>query len=152
MSTPLGSAHRARCCGRCGGFAARVIAAFGLVLAVLALAVLHRHQATLWNRELSALSPISAEDQNYDAKLRADLGAADVRELVIVSGPTLGVRARRRRTRGRALEALVDAKVIGGFDSPANYLPSAAAQEARRDSLARARRNCATICGRPRRA
>jgi len=30
---------------------------------------------------------------------------------------------------------LVDAKVIGGFDSPANYLPSAATQQARRDSL-----------------
>jgi predicted exporter len=33
------------------------------------------------------------------------------------------------------LEALVDAKVIGGFDSPANYLPSMAAQRARRASL-----------------
>jgi predicted exporter len=29
----------------------------------------------------------------------------------------------------------VHSKVIGGFDSPANYLPSAATQEARRDSL-----------------
>jgi predicted exporter len=30
---------------------------------------------------------------------------------------------------------LVDGRVIGGFDSPANYLPSAATQKARRDSL-----------------
>jgi predicted exporter len=35
----------------------------------------------------------------------------------------------------RALEALVDEKVIGGFESPANYLPSMAAQERRRGSL-----------------
>jgi len=44
---------------------------------------------TMWNRELAALSPISMADQDFDAKLRGDLGAADVRELVIVSGPTL---------------------------------------------------------------
>ena len=49
--------------------------------------MLYHDRASLWNRELSALSPISADEQNYDAKLRADLGAADVRDLVIVSGP-----------------------------------------------------------------
>jgi predicted exporter len=111
------------------------VAAAAAVLAALALTVLQRHQGTLWNRELSALSPISAEDQNYDAQLRRDLGAADVRDLVIVSGPTLeSVLGGAERT-SRALEALADAGVIGGFDSPANFLPSVAAQEARRDSL-----------------
>ena len=33
------------------------------------------------------------------------------------------------------LAPLIDAKVIGGFDSPANYLPSLATQAARRASL-----------------
>jgi predicted exporter len=111
------------------------LAALGLALAALALAVLHQHQAALWNRELSALSPISAEDQNYDAKLRSDLGAADVRDLVIVSGPTLDSALGGAERVAQALGALVDAKVIGGFDSPANYLPSVATQEARRGSL-----------------
>jgi predicted exporter len=111
------------------------LAALGVALSVPALAVLHRHHEALWNRELSALSPISAEDQDYDAKLRADLGAADVRDLVIVSGPTLeSVLDGAERAAG-TLAALVDSKVIGGFDSPANYLPSTAAQEARRSAL-----------------
>src|ERR1700722_6140857 len=111
------------------------LAALGLALAVPALAVLHRHYDALWNRELSALSPISAEDQDYDAKLRADLGAADVRDLVIISGPTLeSVLGGAERAAG-TLAALVDSKVIGGFDSPANYLPSTASQEARRAAL-----------------
>src|SRR3984957_5950490 len=111
------------------------LAALGLALAVPALAVLHRHYDALWNRELSALSPISAEDQDYDAKLRADLGAADVRDLVIISGPTLEpVLGGAERAAG-TLAALVDSKVIGGFDSPANYLPSTASQEARRAAL-----------------
>jgi len=113
----------------------RAAALAGMTLAALALAVLHAHQNTLWNRELSALSPISAADQDYDAKLRADLGAADVRDLVIVSGPTLESVLRSAERAGGALQPLADAQVIGGFDSPANYLPSLATQEARRDSL-----------------
>ncbi len=112
-----------------------LVAALGLALAAPALAVLHRHHDTLWNRELSALSPISAEDQNYDAGLRRDLGAADVRELVIVSGPTLESVLGGAERAGHALQPLVDAHVLGGFDSPVNYLPSTATQEARRDSL-----------------
>jgi predicted exporter len=111
------------------------LAVLTVALAVSALGVLHRHRATLWNRELAALSPVSAEDQNADAKLRNDLGAADVRDLVIVSGPTLEAALGGAERAAQALGPLVDAKVIGGFDSPANYLPSAAAQRARRDSL-----------------
>jgi predicted exporter len=114
---------------------AGVITVLYLALATLALAVLQRHQDTLWNRQLSALSPVSAEDQDFDAKLRADLGAADVSELVVASGPTLESVLDGAERAGRALQPLVDAKVIGSFDSPVNYLPSAATQEARRDSL-----------------
>jgi predicted exporter len=112
-----------------------IVAVAFLGIVVLALAILERHRATLWNRELAALSPISMEDQNYDAKLRADLGAADVRDLVIISGPTLESALAGAERAGPVLGALVDAKVIGGFDSPANFLPSTAVQEARRNSL-----------------
>src|SRR6202000_2313054 len=97
--------------------------------------VLYADRAHLWNRNLSALSPVSAEDQNYDAKLRADLGAADVRDLVIVSGPDMESVLRGSENAGRALQELVDRKVIGGFDSAASYLPSMATQESRRGSL-----------------
>ena len=132
--TPLGAAV-ARLLARPRRLRGLRLAALGVALAASALAVLHRHQATLWNRELAALSPVSAEDQDADAKLRSDLGAADVRDLVIVSGPTLDSALGSAERAAQALRALVDAKVIGGFDSPANYLPSAAAQEARRSSL-----------------
>jgi predicted exporter len=107
----------------------------GLALAAATLAVLRGHTDTLWNHELAALSPISAQDQNYDAQLRSDLGAADVRELVIISGATLDSVLGGAERAGRALQPLVDARVIGAFDSPVNYLPSAATQQARRDSL-----------------
>jgi predicted exporter len=105
------------------------------VLAALALAVLYLDRESLWNRELSALSPISTAEQNYDAKLRADLGAADVRDLVIVSGPDMESILRGAEGAAPALQSLVDEKVIGGFENPAAYLPSIVTQESRRSSL-----------------
>src|SRR6202022_794985 len=66
-----------------------VIAGTACGIAVVALSVLYRHHDTLWNRELSALSPMAPEDLQYDAKLRADLGAANVLDVVIVEGPNL---------------------------------------------------------------
>ena len=113
----------------------RALVLWSAALVLLAIAVLYHDRATLWNRELSALSPVSLEEQNYDAKLRADLGAADVGELVIVSGPDMESILRSAERAAQVLQGLVDDKVIGGFESPANYLPSMATQEARRSSL-----------------
>jgi predicted exporter len=113
----------------------RTILLCAAILAALALAVLYHDRESLWNRELSALSPISTAEQNYDAKLRADLGAADVRDLVIVSGPDLESILRGAEAAARALQSLVDEKVIGGFENPAAYLPSIVTQESRRSSL-----------------
>ena len=111
------------------------LAGLSLILVVVAVTVLHRHAGTLWNRELAALSPVSAADQDYDAALRGDLGAADVRALVIVSGATLDSALAGAERVARVLAPLADSKVIGGFDTPANYLPSTATQEMRRGSL-----------------
>src|SRR5450631_215521 len=132
--TPLG-AGVARLLCRSRQLRGWQLAAMSLALAGLALTVLQRHQDSLWNRELAALSPISAADQDYDAMLRSDLGAADVRTLLIVSAPTLDSALGLAERAAEVLGPLVDSHVIGGFDSPANYLPSAATQEARRASL-----------------
>ncbi len=111
------------------------VASFGIALAAAALVVLYGHRDTLWNRELAALSPIPIDEQNYDVKLRADLGAADVRDVIIVSGPTLEAVLDGAERAAPTLQSLAEADVIGGFDSPTNYLPSLATQQARRDSL-----------------
>jgi predicted exporter len=131
---PLGAmfARRLRPVRQLPAFA---VAALGVALALAAVATLYRHQGTVWNRELSALSPISADEQRYDATLRADLGTADVRDLVIVTGPTLEFALSGAERAASVLGALVDAKAIDGFDSPANYLPSLATQSARQASL-----------------
>lgn len=113
----------------------KALAAAALALALAATLVLHAHWGTLWNRDLAALSPVPLADQQYDAKLRADLGAADPRSVVVVSGPDLEAVLRGAERAGATLQSLVDDKVIGGFDSPAAFLPSAATQLARRRAL-----------------
>jgi len=112
-----------------------IVTAAALLLALLASFILGVHHDSLWNRQLSALSPVSIEEQNFDAELRAELGAADVRDLIVVSGPDQESILRDAELAVRALQSLLDAKIIGSIDSPANFLPSMAAQEARRDSL-----------------
>jgi len=109
--------------------------ALAAAIACIAMFVLYHERDRLWNRELSSLSPIPMAQQRYDAKLRGDLGAANVLELVVVSGDTLESVLRGAEREAGVLTPLIDAKVIGGFDSPANYLPSLATQQARRESL-----------------
>ncbi len=111
------------------------IAGAACALAIIALSVLYQHRATLWNRELSNLSPVSLQDQRYDATLRSDLGAANVLDLVIVGGRSLEAVLRGSERATAPLQSLIDAGIIGGFDSPANFLPSFATQENRRSAL-----------------
>jgi predicted exporter len=105
------------------------------VLALLAGLVLYLHRDSLWNRELSALSPVSAADQALDGQLRADIGAPDVRYLVVVSGPDRESVLQDVESVTSRLDQLVDDGVIGGFESPTRFLPSLAVQRARRASL-----------------
>ncbi|RQS21874.1 MMPL family transporter [Burkholderia sp. Bp8998] len=104
-----------------------------LVLAACATLVLHRDG--LWSRELAALSPVPARAQALDARLRADVGAPDVRYLVVISAPTEQAALERAERVAAQLQPLVDRGALAGFESPARYLPSDAAQRARQASL-----------------
>ncbi len=117
------------------GMSAAALWSMAIATAGVAALVLYHQRDTLWDRELSSLSPIPLSDQRYDALLRSDLGQATALDLVVVSGPTLESVLRGAERAALALEPLIDQKVIGGFDNPAGYLPSLATQEARRDSL-----------------
>ncbi|BDT69399.1 hypothetical protein os1_35890 [Comamonadaceae bacterium OS-1] len=102
------------------------------VVAALALA-LQRNQ--VWNQELSALSPVSASDMALDAALRADLGAPDVRYLVVVSGGSQEEVLQGAEKVVARLQPLVDDHSIAGVDSPTTLLPSLATQQARQASV-----------------
>lgn len=118
--------------------AARVAPRLRWPLAALmigAVAALALHRGQLWSHELSALSPVPASAQALDATLRADVGAPDVRYLVVVSGANEQTVLEGAETIAARLQPLVDSGVLAGFESPSRYLPSDATQRARRASL-----------------
>lgn len=104
-------------------------------LLVAAGVVLVTRSDGVWNRELAALSPVTAEDQMLDARLRADLGAPDARYLVAVTGTDAEAALVAAEQVTQHLQILVEQGVIAGLDSPATYLPSAATQAARLAAL-----------------
>jgi predicted exporter len=105
------------------------------IVAILAVVALYLQRDALWNRDLAALSPTPARAQALYATLRADLGAPDVSDFVVVSGADLQTVLRACENIAMALDPLISARTIGSFDSPARYLPSMATQAARRASL-----------------
>ncbi|WP_232314022.1 MMPL family transporter [Ralstonia sp. A12] len=109
----------------------------GLLVLVLvgACAALVLHRDGLWSRELAALSPVPAKSQALDASLRADVGAPDVRYLVVIPGATEQAALQGAEKVAAQLQPLVDAGVLAGFENPARYLPSDATQRARLASL-----------------
>lgn len=107
-----------------------------LVALVLVAAVyLFQQRHDLLYPNLSALSTVSEEEGEVDARLRADLGAPDARYMAVVTAPGREAALQAAERAGAALRRLVDEGLIGGFDSPARFLPSEAAQNARRASL-----------------
>ncbi|QCP48894.1 hypothetical protein FAZ95_06660 [Trinickia violacea] len=106
---------------------------FALIAASVAILGLHR--GALWSHELSALSPVPMQSQALDASLRADLGAPDVRYLVVVSGDSEQAVLEGAEKIGAQLQPLVDKRTLAGYESPARYLPSEAMQRARLASL-----------------
>ena len=102
---------------------------------IAALAALYAHRDALWNTELAALSPVSTAAQALDLELRADLGAPDLRYVVLVTGADQEAALQGAEAAGGALRRLVESGQLAGFDSPARYLPSEATQAARRAAL-----------------
>lgn len=122
---------------RAAKLAARLRVPWGVLLlwALAALALLLARQGQLWNRDLEALSPVDPRAQALDAQMRADLSAPDVGNLVIVSGVDQQTVLERAQLAATRLDALVTTGVLGGYDSPTQYLPSLATQRARLAAL-----------------
>lgn len=127
-----------------------------ILLSVAALAVITQHHDRLWSRELGVLSPVAAADQQLDTELRADLGAPDVRYLVVVSASDSEAALQQAERVGRRLDALVEEGELAGYESPARYLPSTATQARRLASLPEAdelrRRLAVAVADQPLRA
>jgi len=87
--------------------------------------------------ELSSLSPVPKRDQQLDEGLRRDLGAPDVRYLIVASGADAQGALAAAELLAAPLQSLTDAGALQGYDSPARVLPSDATQRQRQATLPR---------------
>lgn len=104
-----------------------------LVLAAVLLIGLHR--GSLWQDELSSMSPVSAADQQVDHALRHDVGAPDVRAIVVAEAADRESVLRASEQASAALGPLITTGVLSGYDSPDRYLPSDQMQARRQAAL-----------------
>ncbi|MEZ5644725.1 MAG: MMPL family transporter [Burkholderiaceae bacterium] len=106
-----------------------------LVLAMLAVGWLVYQRGVLWEPNISVLSTSRAEDVQLDARLRADIGGADSRYLLVVKGSDRETVLQQVEALTPLLDGLTKQGLIGGYDSPARFLPSQRMQRERQAVL-----------------
>ena len=110
----------------------RPVALGALALALVALALATRPG---WSDALESLSPVPVEAREFDARLRGELGATDLRWLVVARGADREAVLRSAEAVQAGLAPLVADARLGGVDSPTLWVPSEAVQQARREAL-----------------
>lgn len=104
-------------------------------LTALAILLIGIRADGIWERDLSALSPVPAETKALDGAIRADLGAPDLRFLFLTSGDDAEAMLRVSESLDPKLADLKEAGAIGGFDAIHRYIPSQATQIERQNAL-----------------
>ncbi len=106
-----------------------------LILTLAALVYITSRDRTIWETDLRNLSPMPAAMRTLDRRLRAEMGAADVRHLLVLRQPSMEEVLRGSEALTSDLQALVEAERIAGFDMASRYLPSLHSQQQRRRDL-----------------
>jgi predicted exporter len=106
-----------------------------IVVAVAAIAILCTHRGNVWNRELVTLSPIPPAALALDERLRTDVGAPDVRYVIVARAADREGALRGADDLSRRLSALMDEGVLRSLASPTQYLPALATQRARQAAI-----------------
>ncbi|MEO5699886.1 MAG: MMPL family transporter [Casimicrobiaceae bacterium] len=106
-----------------------------VLAALIACAFLAFRHDRLWEQDLARLNPISESEKARDVRLRADLGAPDVRGVLVARGATADAALDAAEALAPVLDAWVAEGIIDGFDTPTFYLPSARTQRIRQGAL-----------------
>ena len=116
--------------------AALRLPAFALVAIALAAAVpIFRAAGPFWENNLAALTPVPPALLARDAELRRELGAPDVRYLLVIEAADAdAVLAASERLDGD-LARLRAQGALDGYETPSRYLPSTATQRMRQARL-----------------
>ncbi|HTD06377.1 MMPL family transporter [Undibacterium sp.] len=106
-----------------------------LPLLLLALAGIAWQHDKIWNDDLGSLSPVSEQAKALDQQLRSQLGAPDIRHILMTSGKDTEQALRNSELLQDDLQQIVKDGIIGGFDMAARYLPSQELQRQRQAAL-----------------
>ncbi len=108
-----------------------------LILALLVPAVVQIMvaRATLWETDLRNLSPIPQAARDLDRQLRNQMGASDVRYLLVIRKASLEEVLQESEALVPDLEALIIRGEAVSFDMAARYLPSLQSQQQKREAL-----------------
>jgi predicted exporter len=106
-----------------------------LGLVVLSAVWLASLGSALWDDRLESLSPVAESDKRLDEAMRRELGAPDVRYLVVAAAASQQAVLRAAEGVGAELERSQRAGSLGGFESPALILPSDVTQRARQTAI-----------------
>ena len=105
------------------------------LLLVIAAMMLWSASTPFWQNDLAALTPVPQDLMQREGRLRAALGAPDVRYLLIVEAADAeGVLELSEKVSPR-IDALVEQGAVGAAELPSRYLPSLVTQRARQARL-----------------
>ena len=102
---------------------------------LVCIAILAFGGTPMWQNDLGQLTPVPKPLLEQDAKLRHELGAADIRRLLVVNGGTADEVIATTEALVPKLDALVHNGDIASYDYVARYLPSAEVQRRRQAAL-----------------
>lgn len=102
---------------------------------ILACAALLWSHTPLWETELASLSPVSDAKKQLDRQLRDELGAPDVRDLLLIEGQTEEDVLKYGEVLDAKLERLRASGTIAGYELISRYLPSRRTQRQRQSHL-----------------
>jgi predicted exporter len=117
----------------------RAAAWIAAALVAAALAFIAVRHDRLWDEDLANLTPIPEAAKTLDQQLRAELGAPDLRYLLVARASEQEAGREAALQKSEAAETWLQQQVasgaLAGFDLPSRYLPSRRTQEARRAAL-----------------
>ncbi|WP_132920909.1 MMPL family transporter [Sulfurirhabdus autotrophica] len=106
-----------------------------LVASAFVVLIVLSQRGPLWSDELSSLSPLPKADQLLDEQLRNDIGAPDVRYLIVVNAKDAEAALQASENIAVVLGQMTIKGALQGFESPATYLPSLQMQRVRQAAL-----------------
>jgi predicted exporter len=105
------------------------------VLVVVCAAIVAFVPGSLWENDLSKLTPVPRELLLQDQQLRSQLGTPDLRYLLVIETGSSEQALTQLEALDAPLRKLVERGAIAGYDHAARYVPTAAKQQARQAKL-----------------